>query len=63
MQVADQAASMFGSCCFEEGDVKLTMGTGTFLSVNTGHKPQASVAGMFSVTWSVSHRLLTFSDI
>ena len=45
MQIADQAASLFGSCCFEEGEVKLTMGTGTFLNVNTGHKPQASLAG------------------
>jgi putative glycerol kinase 5 len=45
--VADQAASLFGSCCFEEGDVKITMGTGTFLNVNTGCKPQASLAGKF----------------
>ncbi|KAJ9577720.1 hypothetical protein L9F63_005713 [Diploptera punctata] len=52
--MADQAASMFGSCCFEEGDVKVTMGTGTFLSVNTGFKPQASVAGLYpQVGWKM----------
>jgi glycerol kinase len=50
-QVADQAASLFGSCCFEEGDVKVTMGTGTFLNVNTGYKPQASVAGKVMFTF------------
>jgi hypothetical protein len=49
--VADQAASLFGSCCFEEGDVKVTMGTGTFLNVNTGYKPQASVAGKVMFTY------------
>ncbi|PNF42202.1 putative glycerol kinase 5 [Cryptotermes secundus] len=52
--VADQAASLFGSCCFEEGDVKVTMGTGTFLNVNTGYKPQASVAGLYpQIGWRV----------
>ena len=36
---------MFGQCCFNVGDVKCTMGTGTFLDVNTGKTPHASVAG------------------
>jgi putative glycerol kinase 5 len=31
---------MFGECCFETGDVKLTMGTGTFLDINTGKNLQ-----------------------
>nr|CAD7439505.1 unnamed protein product [Timema bartmani] len=45
LQMADQAASLFGSCCFQEGDVKVTMGTGTFINLNTGKTPHASVAG------------------
>ena len=36
---------MFGECCFQTGDVKLTMGTGTFLDINTGSNPQQSVGG------------------
>jgi len=32
--------------------VKLTMGTGTFLNVNTGRMPRASVAG--EVDWCTS---------
>lgn len=36
---------MFGECCFQTGDVKLTMGTGTFLDINTGNNPQQSVGG------------------
>lgn len=39
--VGDQQSAMFGECCFETGDVKLTMGTGTFLDINTGKKPSA----------------------
>jgi len=45
-QMADQQAAMFGQCCFETGDVKITMGTGTFMDINTGNKPHTSVAGM-----------------
>lgn len=37
---------MFGECCFDVGDVKITMGTGTFMDINTGSKPHASVAGI-----------------
>lgn len=44
-QVADQQSAMFGECCFQTGDVKLTMGTGTFLDINTGSNPQQNVGG------------------
>lgn len=43
--MADQQAAMFGECCFDVGDVKITMGTGTFMNINTGSKPHTSVAG------------------
>lgn len=45
LQMADQQAAMFGECCFEAGDVKVTMGTGTFMNINTGSKPHTSLAG------------------
>lgn len=44
-QVADQQSAMFGQCCFDVGDVKCTMGTGTFIDCNTGTRPHASIAG------------------
>lgn len=44
-QVADQQSAMFGECCFQTGDVKLTMGSGTFLDINTGNNPHQSVGG------------------
>jgi putative glycerol kinase 5 len=38
--VADQQAALFGNCCFREGDMKITLGTGCFVGVNTGTKPR-----------------------
>lgn len=46
--MADQAASLFGSGCFKTSDLKVTMGTGTFVNVNTGAEAHASVAGNFA---------------
>ena len=34
----DQQAALFGQCCFEQGEVKNTYGTGCFLLMNTGHE-------------------------
>lgn len=51
---ADQQAAMFGECCFQPGDVKLTMGTGTFMSINTGTKPHTSVTGLYPlIGWKI----------
>ena len=35
----DQQASLFGHCCFEEGQAKATYGTGCFILMNTGYMP------------------------
>ncbi|XP_069946675.1 glycerol kinase 5 isoform X1 [Cherax quadricarinatus] len=47
--VSDQGASLFGSCGFQRGDVKVSLGTGAFLDVNTGNKAHASVKGIYPV--------------
>ena len=39
----DQQASMFGQCCFERGDTKITLGTGAFANINTGAVAGAGV--------------------
>lgn len=44
----DQQAALFGQCCFEEGDVKNTYGTGCFLLMNTGEKAVASENGLLT---------------
>lgn len=44
----DQQAALFGQCCFEEGDVKNTYGTGCFLLMNTGNKAINSQNGLLT---------------
>ncbi|XP_046852693.1 putative glycerol kinase 5 isoform X2 [Xenia sp. Carnegie-2017] len=52
--VADQQASVFGQCCFDVGDINLTMGTGSFININTGKHAHASVAGLYPlVGWKI----------
>ncbi|XP_029726294.2 putative glycerol kinase 5 [Aedes albopictus] len=45
--ISDQSASLWGNCCFDKGEVKITMGTGSFLNVNTGTTCLASVHGLY----------------
>lgn len=52
IQIGDQSASMWGSCCFDKGDIKVTLGTGSFLNVNTGSECSASIYGLYPlVAW------------
>lgn len=44
----DQQSALFGQCCFEEGEVKNTYGTGCFLLMNTGKKPIYSSNGLLT---------------
>lgn len=44
----DQQAALFGQCCFEEGDVKNTYGTGCFLLMNTGSRAVTSEHGLLT---------------
>ncbi|XP_039759512.1 putative glycerol kinase 5 [Pararge aegeria] len=57
--IADQTASMWGSCCFNVGDIKLTMGTGTFFNINTGRSPHASASGLYPVVgWRLGDEIV-----
>ena len=52
--VADQQAALFGEACFEKGSVKCTNGTGTFIDMNTGDEPMASIHKMTPmIAWKV----------
>ena len=46
--LGDQQAALVGQTCFAEGEVKNTYGTGCFLLMNTGTKPQVSTAGLIT---------------
>ena len=44
----DQQSALFGQCCFGEGEVKNTYGTGCFLLMNTGDKAVRSGNGLLT---------------
>ena len=44
----DQQAALFGQCCYGEGDVKNTYGTGCFLLMNTGKRVFESENGLIT---------------
>jgi len=46
--IGDQQSALVGQECFERGDMKATFGTGCFLMVNSGPKPQISKTGLLS---------------
>ncbi len=55
--IADQQASLFGQCCFGYGDLKCTNGTGSFVDINTGEKPFASLRRLYPlVAWRIRGR-------
>ncbi|CAL8281140.1 unnamed protein product [Lota lota] len=61
--IADQQAAMFGECCFDVGDVKITMGTGTFININTGSKPHTSIAGLYPlVGWKIGEEVVFLAE-
>ena len=50
----DQQAATFGQACHQQGMVKNTYGTGSFLLMNTGHQPQFSQHGLLTtVAWQI----------
>ena len=61
-KVADQQAAVFGQCCFDVGDVNCTMGTGSFIDINTGSYPHASVAGNSKLRDLLSRDCNDFED-
>ncbi|KAG8445514.1 hypothetical protein GDO86_010325 [Hymenochirus boettgeri] len=61
--VADQQAAMFGQCCFDVGNVKLTLGTGSFISVNTGNALHTSLAGLYPlIGWKIGEEVVCLAE-
>ena len=57
--IADQQSAMFAHGCWEEGQVKSTLGTGTFLALNTGSTPLAPDGGLYPlVAWKVGSEVV-----
>lgn len=54
----DQQASLFGQTCFEEGEGKMTYGTGGFMLLNTGKQPVFSRNGLITtVAWGINGKV------
>ncbi|CAH1393846.1 unnamed protein product [Nezara viridula] len=61
--IADQSASLIGSGCFQWGDTKVTLGTGTFLNVNTGDQPLTCFNGLYPlVAWKFNKELVYMAE-
>lgn len=51
--LVDQQAALFGQACFNAGEMKCSFGTGSFLLMNIGDKPQLSNNGLLTtVGWN-----------
>ncbi len=56
--IGDQQASLFGQCCFNEGDVKNTYGTGCFMLMNTKEKIVKSENGLLTtIAWGLNGKI------
>lgn len=54
----DQQAALFGQACFKKGEAKNTYGTGCFLLMNTGEKPQFSKNGLLTtIAWGINDKV------
>ena len=54
----DQQAALFGQCCFSEGELKNTYGTGGFLLMNTGEVPYRSENGLLTtIAWGLDGKV------
>ena len=61
--ISDQTSAMFAQMCWKPGDAKCTMGTGMFMSVNTGNRPHASVTGFYPVIgWKIGDDLTFLAE-
>lgn len=56
--IGDQQASLFGQLCLEEGMVKNTYGTGSFILMNTGEKKVFSKNGLLTtIAWGINEKV------
>jgi len=56
--IADQQSALFAECCFGAGDVKCTHGTGSFIDMNIGSKPSASLHKLLPfIAWKIDGKI------
>ncbi len=56
--IGDSHAAAFGEGCFESGQAKATLGTGSSILMNIGNQPKISKNGMVTtICWSIENRV------
>jgi len=56
--IGDQQAALFGQACLQKGEAKNTYGTGCFMLMNTGQKPQYSTNGLLTtIAWGLNGKV------
>ena len=56
--VGDQMAALFGHRCFDPGEVKVSKGSGSFVTINVGSRPRFSPRGLFPlIAWSIQGKV------
>ena len=54
----DQQSALFGQTCFRSGEAKSTLGTGSFMLMNTGEKPFFSRNGLVTtIAWGLDGKV------
>ncbi len=57
--IGDSHAAMFGEACFQKGDTKMTLGTGSSLLMHIGHEPLTSSEGLLTtIGWSTKDEVV-----
>ena len=54
--LGDQQAALFGQCCFNKGDMKVTYGTGGFLLINNGKDCTISNDFLTTIAWQIKDK-------
>ncbi len=61
--ISDQTSAMFAQGCWNEGDLKCTLGTGMFMSINSGKTPHASLSGYYPIIgWKIGDDLTYLAE-
>lgn len=62
--MGDQMASMFGSGCYDKTDIKITIGTGAFINVNTLDDVHLCLENMYPIIgWKINNELNYLMEI